>query len=196
MKKIRQIIMSMLAVAMALAMTACGSAGDMAVSSSPYQNGGMVEPSAAYESMEYEMADSIGMSTGSYNSMTEEGYNPGAGPESGENPEVTGRQSDRKLIRTVNMSVETKEYDTVMDTIERRSSELGGYIENMESYNGSFYSSNRSSRNSSITVRIPAGQLNVFLGEVSEISNVVRRTENVQDVTLEYVDLESHKKTL
>lgn len=87
MKKIRQIIMSMLAVAMALAMTACGSAGDMAVSSSPYQNGGMVEPSAAYESMEYEMADSIGMSTGSYNSMTEEGYNPGAGPESGENPE-------------------------------------------------------------------------------------------------------------
>lgn len=196
MKKVRQIIMSMLAVTMALTMTACGSAADMAVSSSPYQNGGMVEPSAAYESMEYEMADSIGMSTGSYSAKTEEGYNPGAGSESGENPEVTGQQSDRKLIRTVNMSVETKEYDTVMDTIERRISELGGYIENMESYNGSSYSSSRSSRNSSITVRIPAGQLNVFLGEVSEISNVVRRTENVQDVTLEYVDLESHKKTL
>ena len=76
-----------------------------------------------------------------------------------------------------------------MDSIEKRITELGGYIENMESYNGSAYSDFRSSRNSSMTVRIPAGQLNVFLSEVSEISNVVRRTENVQDVTLEYVDI-------
>ncbi len=31
---------------------------------------------------------------------------------------------------------------------------------------------------------------------MSEISNVTRRSENVQDVTLEYVDMASHKKTL
>lgn len=184
----------MLAVVMALVMTACGAAGDTA---RPANGGSMseatsYEPSISYEDMEYAM-DSIGMNS-SYSARTEEGYEPADAPEA--DPDVTGQQSDRKLIRTVNMSVETKEYDAVTDTIERRITELGGYIESMESYNGSAYSGYRSNRNSSITARIPAGQLNVFLGEISEISNVVRRTENVQDVTLEYVDMASHKKTL
>ena len=110
--------------------------------------------------------------------------------------DAASQQSNRKLIRTVNMSVETKEFDAVMGTLEQRVTELGGYIENMDTYNGSVYSSSRSSRKASMTARIPAGQLNVFLSEVSEISNVTRRTENVQDVTLDYVDLASHKKTL
>ncbi|MDE5893278.1 MAG: DUF4349 domain-containing protein, partial [Acetatifactor sp.] len=70
------------------------------------------------------------------------------------------------------------------------------YIESMDTNNGSVYSSYRSSRRASMTARIPANQLNGFLSEVSEISNVTRRTENVQDVTLDYVDLASHKKTL
>ncbi len=185
MKKTRMLT-SMLAVIMALVMTACGSAADVSASG----NGASMSESASCEEI---MMDSVGMNM-SNSVMAEEGYDPSAAPEAG--PDVTGQQSDRKLIRTVNMSVETKEYDAVMDSIEKRITELGGYIENMESYNGSAYSDYRSSRNSSMTVRIPAGQLNVFLSEVSEISNVVRRTENVQDVTLEYVDMASHKKTL
>lgn len=121
-----------------------------------------------------------------------------ASPSSGQLKEsdAASQQSSRKLIRTVNMSVETKEYDAVMSTLEQRVTELGGYIENMDNYNGSVYNGSRSSRRASMTARIPAGQLNVFLSEVSEISNVTRRTENVQDVTLDYVDLASHKKTL
>lgn len=94
------------------------------------------------------------------------------------------------------MSVETKEFDSVMGTLEQRVTELGGYIESMETYNGSAYSGYRTNRSASMTARIPAGQLNGFLSEVSEISNVTRRSENVQDVTLEYVDMASHKKTL
>lgn len=121
-----------------------------------------------------------------------------ASPSAGQLQEsdAASQQSNRKLIRTVNMSVETKEFDAVMGTLEQRVTELGGYIENMDTYNGSVYSGSRSSRRASMTARIPAGQLNVFLSEVSEISNVTRRTENVQDVTLDYVDLASHKKTL
>ncbi len=104
--------------------------------------------------------------------------------------------ADRKLIKTVNMTVETKEFDVLLETLETRVTQLGGYIERLETYNGSVYGGYRSRRNADLTIRIPQNQLTGFLDEVGNISNVIRRSENVQDVTLTYVDLESHKKVL
>ena len=190
MKKKRWIT-GLLVMAMALAMTACGSpANETTAAISQGFNGGMSD-SAMAEDYEYAM-DSLGMAM-SY-PESEPSYNSNAS--SVKESDAASQQSDRKLIRTVNMSVETKEYDAVMGTIEQRITELGGYIEKMDSYNGSVYSSYRSNRSSTMTARIPSEQMDVFLGEVSEISNVTRRSENVQDVTLDYVDMASHKKTL
>lgn len=174
-----------------LLMTACG-ASDSALSTwndVSSAAGGMVQEGAE---VYYDM-DSLGMDM-NYSSAEEKSQSNSA--DQLQESDAASQQSDRKLIRTVSMSVETKEFDTVMGTLEQRVTELGGYIENMDTYNGSAYSSYRSSRNASMTARIPASQLNVFLSEVSEISNVTHRTENVQDVTLDYVDLASHKKTL
>lgn len=103
--------------------------------------------------------------------------------------------SKRKLIKTVNMNVETQEYDALMANLERKINELGGYIENLESYNGSNYSG-QTRRNASMTVRIPQENLDGFVGAVSDLANIVRRTENVEDITLDYVDLKSHKESL
>lgn len=178
------------AVTLALAMTACGGAATGAATQGATADNAAYSPSVAAES--YYESDSLGMNT-VYNGMDEE-Y--GSGKSSVEESDAASQQRDRKLIRTVNMTVETREFDAVMGTIEQRITELGGYIENMDSYNGSVYSSYRANRSSTLTVRIPSNQMNVFLGEVSEISNVTRRSENVRDVTLDYVDLESHKKTL
>ncbi len=47
-----------------------------------------------------------------------------------------------------------------------------------------------------MTIRIPAEKLDEFLLAVGEVSNVISRNESVTDVTLEYVDLESHKRVL
>ncbi len=183
-------MMGLAAVTMALAMTACGMAADNeAYSPSVAQGGSMSE--MATENYDY-MSDSLGMNM-AYPEM-EEGDSSGSSPV--EESDAASQQSNRKLIRTVNMTVETREFDSVMGTIEQRITDLGGYIENMDSYNGSAYSSYRSNRSSTMTIRIPADQMNAFLSEVSEISNVTRRSENVQDVTLDYVDLASHKKTL
>ena len=104
--------------------------------------------------------------------------------------------NDRKLIRTVNMTVETKEYDTLLSTLETEVQSRGGYIESMDSYNGSSYSSYRSTRHASLTLRIPKAQLDNFLALISDIGNVVRRSDNVEDVTLSYVDLESRRNAL
>lgn len=144
---------------------------------------GMTSGSAAGGSMEY-----------GYDSMPMEDYAEYNKPEV--NEESAGALSERKLIKNVDMNVETKEFDALLATLQNRVSELGGYIESMETYNGSVYSGYRSNRNASLTIRIPQDKLDVFLYDVEEGCNVIRRSENVKDVTLTYVDLQSHKEVL
>lgn len=110
-----------------------------------------------------------------------------------EKPEVT---EGRKLITTVNLEVETRQFEEAMASLELRIQEMGGYIENMNTYNGSRYSGSGGSRYADLTVRIPQSGLRDFLTAVSDVSNVVRRSENVEDVTLSYVDMESRRDTL
>ena len=110
--------------------------------------------------------------------------------------QVQEAQSQRKLIKTVEMDIETKEFDNVLSALESEVAALGGYIENSNTYNGSSYSSHRETRWADMTVRIPEEELDSFLNTVSDISNVTRRSDNVEDVTLAYVDLESHRDAL
>lgn len=105
-------------------------------------------------------------------------------------------QADRKLITTMNISAETKEFDAAMEAIETRVKELGGYIENMETYNGSQYYRTINTRYARMTIRIPKDALDGFLNTVYGITNVISKNKNVEDVTLTYVDLASHKESL
>lgn len=104
--------------------------------------------------------------------------------------------STRKLIKTVDMSIETKEFDQIMETIQEQVDTLGGYIESSNTYNGSIYSGYRGSRDASLVIRVPEENLDAFLQEVSQISNVINRSDVVEDITLQYVDLESHRDAL
>lgn len=104
--------------------------------------------------------------------------------------------SGRKLVKNVNLSVETREFDVMMPALEARVRELGGYIEDLETYNGSRYSEKKNIRYANLTVRIPQSRLDDFVGSVSEIGNVVRRTDSVNDVTKTYVDTESRRNAL
>ncbi|MBR5798924.1 MAG: DUF4349 domain-containing protein [Lachnospiraceae bacterium] len=105
------------------------------------------------------------------------------------------KAEDRKLIKNVDMTVETETFDVLMQTVTEKTEALGGYVENSSVYNGSHYHG-AGNRNANLTLRIPADQLNTFLATVSEVSNVVNRNENVKDVTLEYVDMNSRKEAL
>jgi len=102
--------------------------------------------------------------------------------------------SERKLIRNVSLDVETKEYDQFMVNLETEITTLGGYMESFDSYNGSYNS--KSNRNASIVARIPAEALDSFVNKVGEVANIINRSESVEDVTLQYVDMDSHKKML
>ncbi len=105
--------------------------------------------------------------------------------------------SNRKLIRNVDLSLETMEFDSLLTSVRAKVAELGGYIEDSSIYNGSAYEdSYYNRRHANITARIPQDSLDSFLNDVEEVANVVNRSESVEDVTLEYVDMESRKAVL
>lgn len=123
----------------------------------------------------------------------EEGGAEAKAEEVNENP-----QAGRKLITTMTLSAETEYFDDLMGSLERQVEELGGYIENSNQWNGSvdYYGNRRSNRSASLTIRIPAEKLDGFVALMEESSNITNKSREVEDVTLAYVDLESHKKAL
>lgn len=102
---------------------------------------------------------------------------------------------NQKLIRTVYMDAETEDMDALLSQVQARINELGGYVEAREVYNGSMYNSTRY-RNANLTIRIPADKLNAFVDHVSQVSNITSSQETVDDVTLQYVAIESRIKAL
>ena len=128
---------------------------------------------------------------GEYSWDTDETADTGVTSENGVEAQV---ENGRKLIRTVSLSLETKEFDSVLTNLSTKTTELGGYIET-SSVNGNSYS-HHSTRYASYVIRIPADKLNEFVEVVSELGNVTQKNESVEDVTLRYIDVESHKKAL
>lgn len=111
--------------------------------------------------------------------------------------EEVAQTSERKLIRTVDLYTETEQYDELLANLEAQIAAFGGYVEYRYQYNGNPYDNySLSKRNSNLTVRIPEDRLDEFIARVGETSNIVNKEERVEDVTLQYVDLESHRNAL
>lgn len=154
------------------------------------------EPVMPQESYSYESGynDEMYMESAEAPAGEEEYYTEEGKVSSTAGIESVGATS-QKLIKTVSMSMETKEFDTLLENIRSKVEELGGYIESSE-ISGSSYYSLQGNRYAWMTLRIPADKLDGFVTIVSELGNVTNKNESVQDITLQYVDVESHKKAL
>ncbi|MDE7360091.1 MAG: DUF4349 domain-containing protein, partial [Lachnospiraceae bacterium] len=190
--------------AITVVMCACGSskstytemaAGAPAAAAEEYAydtaayDGGVVlrnEAAPAAEAYEYDMADEA--------AAAEEYVQEGGGQGAAAVPETA-----RKLIKTVNISAETEDFDTLVPKLQKQVETLGGYIESISVYDvNSYYVEDQrvKQRCANLTARVPKEKLDGFLAQVGEQTNVTSRSENVEDVTLQYVDLESRKKAL
>lgn len=115
------------------------------------------------------------------------------GMEAANSTQVQENVTDRKLIREVSMEVETEQYDGLIQTVEEQVAALGGYIESSYASGGG---RNGGTRYVEISARIPKEKMDAFITAVEGVSSVRNKRETVEDVTLQYVDLESHKKAL
>lgn len=203
----------LLAAGVLLLLSGCGS------SSSQVQNSKSADYSYSAAESDYGVFGETGAAggVGSYDYASDVSYEeayPEEAPEEGITEEDViledgkdnedSPESKRKLITTVNISVQTKEFDVLQKSIETSVEELGGYIESSEIYYNS-YSYYRSSdpsnytphdRSASYVLRIPEKRLDEFLTKLHAGSNVTEESKSVTDITLDYVDTAAHKKAL
>lgn len=123
-----------------------------------------VEDSNYTDDYTYTKEESIGVTTGS---------------------EIGEIASEQKLITTVNMTLESTNFDEINTLISQKLTEANGYVEKSEQY-----SNYHSLRVANYTLRIPADKLNAFLESIKGSATVLNQSINTMDVTLTYADLD------
>lgn len=101
----------------------------------------------------------------------------------------------RKFIITMNVDAETDDLDSALENVSALLTEAKGYIQDQNIYNGSAYYGGRY-RSASLTLRIPAENLDQFQASVESVANVTSASRSSEDVTLQYVDTESRVNAL
>ena len=108
--------------------------------------------------------------------------------------EAASEETTRKLITTMNMSVEVKDAASYDASLQKLIAQYKGYIES--SSIGPDYSNDGATKQYRYTIRIPAASLNDFLTSAQENVSVTDQSTQTQDVTLTYTDMEAHKRAL
>jgi len=101
----------------------------------------------------------------------------------------------RKIIYTVNLTLETKTFDQAVNDITDSVTKLGGYIENSH-VSGQSLSQSETARYASFTLRIPAASLDEYVGYIEGSYHVTSHNTNASDITDSYYDAESRLKSL
>ena len=96
-----------------------------------------------------------------------------------------------KILYTANLTLESKDYDAARAALDEALADADGY---MESSNESTYTG--SSRSLSLTLRVPQEHYASFLAAAAQAGNLVNRSEQAEDVTSQYVDLEARLANL
>ncbi len=110
-----------------------------------------------------------------------------------ENGNVTSSKivfENRKIIKNVNETVQTEDFDAFISSLYAAIDEVGGYVFSREESNGGYYNQGRA-RSSSLVIKIPSESLDSFTEGLSGLGSVVSYRESVEDVTEAYIDVES-----
>lgn len=109
-----------------------------------------------------------------------------------EQPAATVNKGDRMVIYTANISILVKSYQDTLKLVQEQLTSMNGYIVESSTYT----TGEGNALEGTITVRIPQNKFNSFLQSVEKGSTkLVDRSISGQDVTEEYVDLESRLKS-
>ena len=174
MKHIRKILPIVLIVLMLFSLVGCASSNkfndsfigsDNFVSDNSYNSGGF---NSSFDKGDYENT-----------------AKPSEEAPSGSQNADNETSNSQKYITTYRLTIETKKYDFVMNDIKESVSNLGGYI---ESENSRDYGSNR---NTDLILRIPTKNVNEWLDKINDYGTITSKNQTTENVTLEYVDLES-----
>lgn len=185
MKRTNRLLALLLGLALTLSLlTACGGSADEAASE------------IAGEDFNY-FGESETVSD-SYNGAMEDSVSFSGGAEAGS---IVSTDPTEKMVYTADVYAQTLDYDAAITALKAAVSAAGGYIENYSVSNGgSYYSSSYyeggGRRSADYTIRVPAAQFEGFLSGIAAEFNVIDQNLYSENVTLQYVDLESRIRSL
>lgn len=104
----------------------------------------------------------------------------------------TGAAQQAKIIRTVNFTIQTRNYESDYEAIRQLVADYGGRIENLST---SGDGSSGSLRRASFTLRIPSERLDEFIGGAKGVGKVSSYSESSEDVSESYYDTENRLNT-
>lgn len=102
--------------------------------------------------------------------------------------------SERKIITSVDISMEVDNASRTVDEITVMATDAGGYVSG-SSVHDSYYS-DTSRQEGYVTVRIPSENYTAFVREVENLGDVNSKSTTGTDVTEEYIDLEARLNNL
>jgi hypothetical protein len=97
----------------------------------------------------------------------------------------------KKIIVTVEYSLETKKFNETVNALNAKVAKHGGYAESASVNNDS-----EECADAYFIFRIPSDKLNAFLTDVENSAKVIRKRQTAEDVTLDYHDTESQLTAL
>lgn len=113
--------------------------------------------------------------------------------------------SNRKIVYTGNISLQTLEYDKSSQSVHEKIEKYGGFIESEDSRNEDPYwyyrersgsSAERTRRSLNITARIPAEQFDAFMKDLENDGQVINTSINAQNISVSYATHDASKKAL
>ncbi len=158
---------------------------------------GTLEDDANVAATEQAMVTSYRSASGSGNGLNakyslmaaEESYDTAAAYDMGVTTYGAVQQTQRKLVRTANLTIRTNAFDDALAQVQEQLAGMGGYIENLYQYG-------ETARRISLTMRVPGEQLDAFLLSLEGTGKVTDRSESTTDMTAEYYDNEARLNTL
>ena len=110
----------------------------------------------------------------------------------------SGRRADEstareeKIIRSASFTLKTAAYDADLESLQQLTASVGGRVEYLSS------SGDKKSgqlRRASLTLRIPSSRLDEFLAGAEQIGDVTAMTQEMEDVSGSYYDIQSRLET-
>ena len=173
-KDFRRLLPALAAAALSVMLTACGSKSGASASKSM----------AVTETAAYNMEMAAIPAENGFSDIQMETADADAASGLTSSTQIQPVPTERKLIRTVHLSVETTEFDQLIGNINQAVSDAGGYVESSD-VSGTSISDSLGRRYAYLTVRVPADKLDHFVTLVGEQGNITNKSENTQDVTLQ-----------
>jgi hypothetical protein len=111
----------------------------------------------------------------------------------------TASAIERMVVYSANLEIAVEQPESVMQTIIKMAEDAGGFVVNSNLYQT--YTESGSVPRASLTVRVPAGELDSIMDAIKALTpdpeeDVISENVSGQDVTAEYTDLESRLRNL